>query len=43
MWTFLTLILVTVSLRFSSVLGSKIGVNVGSEEVAMIPFRLVLN
>ena len=40
MWTFLTFILVTVSLKFSSVLGSKIGLNVGSEEVALIPLRL---
>ena len=41
MWTFLTFILVTVTLKFASVLGSKIGVNVGSEEVALIPLRLL--
>ena len=39
MWTFLTFILITVTLKFASILGSKIGVNVGSEEVALIPFR----
>ena len=39
MWTFLTFILITVTLKFASVLGSKIGLNVGSEEVALIPFR----
>ena len=43
MWTFLTFILVTVTLKFASILGSKIGLNVGSEEVALIPFRLLLN
>ena len=42
MWTFLTFILITVTLKFASVLGSKIGLNVGSEEVALIPFRLSL-
>ena len=39
MWTFLTLILITVTLYFASVLGSKLGLNVGSDEVALIPFR----
>ena len=39
MWTFLTFILVTVTLKIASVLGSKIGLNIGSEEVALIPFR----
>ena len=39
MWTFLTLFLVTVTLGFASVLGTKIGLNIGSEEVALIPFR----
>ena len=43
MWTFLTFILVTVSLKFASVLGSRIGLNVGSDEVALIPFRWLLN
>ena len=40
MWTFLTALLVAATLKFASVLGSKIGLNVGSEEVALIPFRL---
>ena len=39
MWTFLTLILITVTLKFASFLGSKIGLNIASEEVALIPFR----
>ena len=39
MWTFLTLILITVTLYFASVLGSKLGLTVGSDEVALIPFR----
>ena len=39
MWTFLTFILVSAALKFASVLGSKIGLNVGSEELALIPFR----
>ena len=43
MWTFLTFILIAVTLKFASVLGSKIGLDVGSEEVAMIPFRFFLN
>ena len=42
MWTFLTFILVTVSLKCASVLGSRIGLNIGSEEVALIPFRWLL-
>ena len=41
MWTFLTFILITVTLKFASVLGYKIGLTVGSEEVALIPFRLL--
>ena len=41
-WTFLTFILVTLTLKFASVLGSRIGLNVGSDEVALIPFRLIL-
>ena len=40
MWTFLTFILITVTLKFASLLGAKMGINVGSEEVALIPFRL---
>ena len=36
-WTFLTFILVTLTLKFASVLGSRIGLNVGSDEVALIP------
>ena len=40
MWTFLTFILIAVSLKFTSVLGSQIGLNIGSEEVPLIPFRL---
>ena len=43
MWTFLTIILITVSLKLASLLGSKLGLNVGSEEVALIPFRWLLN
>ena len=43
MWTFLTFILVTVSLKFASFLGLRIGLNVGSDEVALIPFRWLLN
>ena len=43
MWTFLTFILIAVTLKFASVLGSKIGLNAGSEEVALIPFRLKFN
>ena len=43
MWTFLTFILVTLTLKFASVLGSRIGLNVGSDEVALIPFRWLLN
>ena len=43
MWTFLTFILITVALKFASVLGSKLGLNVCSVEVALIPFRLFLN
>ena len=39
MWTFLTFILITVTLRFASCIGNYIGINVGSEEVALIPFR----
>ena len=39
MWTFLTLILITVTLKFASLLGTKLGQNVESEEVALIPFR----
>ena len=40
-WTFLTFILVTVTLKFASVLGSKIVLNIASVEVALIPFRLL--
>ena len=40
MWTFLTIILITVSLKLASLLGSKLGLNVVSEELALIPFRL---
>ena len=43
MWTFLTFILVTLTLKFASVLGSRIGLNVGSDELALIPFRWLLN
>ena len=43
MWTFLTFILITVSLKFASVLGSRMGLNVGSDELALIPFRWLLN
>ena len=42
MWTFLTFILFSVALKFASVLGSKIGLNIGTEEMALIPFRLLL-
>ena len=42
MWTFLTFILVTVILKFVSVLGSRIGLSVGSDEVALVPFRWLL-
>ena len=42
MWTFLTFILVTVSLKLAAVLGSKLGMNVGTDELALIPFRLLL-
>ena len=42
MWTFLTFILITVTLKFASLLGSKIGLNIGSVEVPLIPFRLLL-
>ena len=38
-WTFLTFILIVVTLKFASVIGTKIELNVGSEEVALIPFR----
>ena len=40
MWTFLTFILVSVTLKLASLLESKLGLNVGSEEVALIPLRL---
>ena len=43
MWTFLTFILITVTLKFASVLGLRICLNVGSDEVALIPFRWLLN
>ena len=43
MWTFMTFILITVLLKFTSVLGSRIGLKIGSEEVALIPFRLLTN
>ena len=43
MWTFLTFILITVTLKFASILGSKIGLNVSSDEVALIPFRFYIN
>ena len=43
MWTFLTFILIIVTLKFASVLGSRIDLNVGSDEVALIPFRWLLN
>ena len=39
MWTFLSFILITVTLKLASVLGTKMGLNIGSEEVALIPFR----
>ena len=42
MWTLLTFILVTVSLKLAAVLGSKLGMNVGTDELALIPFRLLL-
>ena len=42
MWTFFTFVLITVTLKLASIVGSKIGLNVGSEEVALIPFRLVV-
>ena len=41
-WTFLTFILVTLTLKLASVLGSRIGLDVGSEEVALIPFRFAI-
>ena len=43
MWTFLSFVLVTVTLKFASFLGFKAGLNVGSEEAALIPFRLLSN
>ena len=42
MWTFLSFFLITVTLWFASLLGTKVGLNVGSEEVALIPFRWLL-
>ena len=39
MWTFLSFILITVTLKLASVLGTKMGLNIGSDEVALIPFR----
>ena len=43
MWTFLSFILITVTLKLASVLGTKMGLNIGSDEVALIPFRLLFN
>ena len=43
MWTFLSFILITVTLKLASVLGTKMGLNIGSEEVALIPFRWLFN
>ena len=43
MWTFLSFILITVTLKLASVLGTKMGLNIGSDEVALIPFRLFFN
>ena len=39
MWTFLSFILITVTLKLASVLGSEMGLNIVSDEVALIPFR----
>ena len=40
MWTFLTFLLVAVALKVTSSLGTILELNVRSDEVAMIPFRL---
>ena len=42
-WTFLTLLLITISLKFSTSVGSYLGMRSGTEEVTLIPFRWLLN